>query len=251
LRIFDIQDEIEGIKFCARRLFSESRTFADEKQIRKYSSLVTNVDFEKLFYTESFDGFVSGLCGTPYETVLLRLKSDSTRQTLFDVETVLDLYYSRTRLLYINKYTKGKEQKLFKKLYGSETDLYNISTVIRAKQYYQIQNEEIYSLLYEGGYRLKKEDISRMVKAQSIEKLMQEIANTPYRKIFENSDTFFEDGIFNYIYELHRKNLKNEAYSNSAVISYIYLKKLEIKNLISVIENVRYKRARGVRELDS
>ncbi len=239
LKIYDIHDEVEGIKFCARKMYSKTETHFNERYIRKYLMIDGTVDFLLLLEAKNFDEFMAIIEKSDYKEMFLSLKSDVSRQTLFNIETILDFYYIRTIIKYINKYSKGKENKSLRMLFGTEIDLLNISSIIRAKRYYKMSNEEIYPILFMDGYRLKKEDITKMVETETASLAVSEIKNAAYRNIF-SGDEFFEKNIDFYIFNMHRRQLRSEPYSNASVVSYLYLKKFELKNIITVIEGVRY-----------
>ena len=67
---------------------------------------------------------------------------------------------------------------------------------------------------------------------------MQE--ETPYGEAFSLEDRFIEKRIEEYLLKLNRHLFLTNPYSIQAPLCYIYMRRVEIKNIVSIIEGIRY-----------
>ena len=102
-------------------------------------------------------------------------------------------------------------------------------------------DQEIYTCIIPSYYRLSESLITEIVNSTSLEQALEIIQkNTPYADAFHPEDRFFEKRKNDYLMRLHRRVYTNHPYSIQAAISYVYLRRIEINNIVSIIEGIRY-----------
>ena len=77
-----------------------------------------------------------------------------------------------------------------------------------------------------------------MANSKNTEELKSCIDKTPYAEIFDGE--LFETEITKYMYSLSKRLLKLYPYNYAGLISYFRMKEIEIRNIFSVIEGIRY-----------
>ena len=84
-------------------------------------------------------------------------------------------------------------------------------------------------------YRMKK-----LVKAKNIEELNEILKKTVYSNISTDDIYELECNMKKYLHGLYIKNFKSNLLSINCIYSYLNLVELENKDIISIIEAVRY-----------
>ncbi|MGI6124122.1 MAG: V0D/AC39 family V-type ATPase subunit, partial [Acetivibrionales bacterium] len=95
--------------------------------------------------------------------------------------------------------------------------------------------------------RLNKKVLERLLNASNVEEYIAVLKKTPYGFLFEGQDQLlFEHNYLEYIYKLHRMYFRRQPFSVACIISYLRLKELELSNIISIIEGIRYGLSEGM-----
>ncbi len=232
--------EIELLKRMLRTI-DAGHAVADEMLIPPFLKDHISIDVDGLQGASSIREFMEKLRGTRYERVMAPLLHMTEHQNLFSVEMTLDLYYFEQVTRMRDALKDKQDRRLLQISMGSEADLLNILWIYRCKKYYSIPKEIIYAFVIPNGYRLKQADIRAMVDAPNEQALTAIIAQSPYRAAFDKgAGRFYEHSYDNYVYWMHKKLSQQHPFSILSVISYAHLKQMEIKNITSIVESIRY-----------
>jgi len=199
------------------------------------------LNIPKLALSRNLEELIAGLKGSSYYEVLRPFMITAPESRLFSLEMALDLYYFKM-LQDATQRLHGKDQEIARQVYGTEIDAFNIFWIYRAKQLYRKDKEWIYSYIVSSYYKISRKDIDRMVSANSTEEFLSAVKDTPYNDLFHG----YEPGEYEYhywelMYRMHRKNFRRDNFSIACVISFLRLKEIELNNIISIIEGIRYK----------
>ena len=240
LKALEIQDGIEKLKVFLRLLH-----IGQPEQVAGYAFDIPfgneHINAEDLAKLNSFSGLLEFLRPTPYYQALSSFSDDPTRQDLFYFEVALDTYWAKIIYRYIKKYLSEDDAKISLKTYGTEIDLDNLIFLLRCKERFQMSSEEIYACIIPNYYRLKETTITKIVNSTSVSDAQRIInTETPYGSAFNSEDRFFEKRKNDYMAHMHRRILSVYPYSSQAAISYIQLRRIEINNIVSIIEGIRY-----------
>ncbi len=223
-------------------------TIYDERNIEYSQTELTlllndkSLDVSRLANSKDIGAFLSNLSNTQY-SFLLKLQE----QNIFTLEMQLDLNYY-LKLWKLTKSLKGKNQSVMKHIIGTEIDLRNITWVYRFKTFYTLSPSFIYTYLVPINYRLKTTSIIKMTETKSRQELIEEILSTSYGKLYEKENR--NGGNFNEDVEMVFKKKMHHIYKHpkeapqgsiSEIVSYLHWKEVELSNLTSLIEGVRYK----------
>ncbi len=175
---------------------------------------------------------------------------------------MLDIYIDKFRLKYTNgsliklEYTNEQNEfyrqyfsKLYKKaekykdkalidIIGKQIDLYNILWTFRAKKYYKFEDKQEQNIPIPIHYKLSSEILDKLNNSQLPPEDI--ISKTIYQE-FTLEEEKMETEIQNYLYRLYINYFKTKSFSLTMIISYIELRQIQIKNIITIIEGIRYK----------
>ena len=183
---------------------------------------------------------LKALEGTEYYPVLMKVRM-SGRAEGFDYETALDMYHFSSIWKDRDRIVSGDSVKAISRIYGSRFDMLNIWFIKRAKQYYEMPEAEIYTLIIPVLYRLRQEDIRALVTSESEDQFAAALAQTFYGKQYENLAPDNLEDMYGYVLrDVLRQEAKKHPYSAATLYRYLYLKEHEGEKLIAAVECVRY-----------
>lgn len=242
LNLYFMHYEIAILKKCLRNALENREFHLDLTPFQDFFKKHSKLDFMKLSASENLQEFISALEGSPYYDLLTNL-SDTSKPNLFDFEMHLDLMYFKTMWKTKRKLLSRKEQTAMLQCFGSKLDMLNIQWIYRSKKYYQLSSADIYSLLIPIRYHLKKEDITAMATAQTVEEFYAALQHTFYGSLALTSLDGTPDLEFLYeqvLNRVHRITRQRNPYSVATLNSYLYVKGVELHKIITVIECIRY-----------
>lgn len=232
------RQEIEDLKKMLRTLqMGENIDQIDRKLffINKYSV----IDFNKLFSANDMRTFVNGLKGTNFFNILNPLLIDDNKIDLFSAEMALDMYYYK-KLIAGLELVSGTDKKVATNIIGLEADLRNIMWVYRGKNYYNISKELLYRYHIGYSYKLNKKDLKKLINANDVEEMIEILKKTPYNDILSPDEHYWEKEFYEYILDVHDKNISMNPFSIAPILGYIFAKEVEIMNITTIIEGIRY-----------
>lgn len=241
LGIYFIRYEVALLKTCLRSIFGHKDLFFDPSLLMEFFSRHSFLDMEALSKVSTIQELKDCLKDTPYSAVFARL--DPSQAKLLDYENQLDLYCYKQLWVGLQKYTRKGEQKLITASFGSSMDLLNIQWIYRSKKYYRLSGPVIYSILIPVKYKLKPEQIKKLVDAESMEEFSAVLKTTPYAIVegeFKERGMSLEDSSRVIEDKLHLAAGRKDPYSVATILSYLYFKGEEIRKLVTAIEGVRY-----------
>ncbi|MDF2674526.1 MAG: V-type ATPase subunit, partial [Clostridiales bacterium] len=132
---------------------------------------------------------------------------------------------------------------VFYNLVGSSIDMLNLRWIYRGKKYYKITPEELFNYTVNKGSRFNYRKIKEFCYCNSINEFLSMARETPYAFMFKGcpeDDTFIERRMNRYLY-FKMKDVKRKYNMDlSVLLAYLELIEFEIRDIISMIENVRY-----------
>lgn len=192
--------------------------------------------------TTNIDELVQALKDTVFYNSM-RLVQELPNATAFDYEIALDLFFFTYLWKKKNKIFKGDELKHIGMNLGTEIDTLNIMWIHRAKRYYHLSSEKIYSMIIPVYYKLRKHQIKSLVESEDENSFLAELSMTHYGKCIADEDITSGNGektFERYLIACYQKLFKLNPYSLSAIDAYLKDKELEIKNLVTLAECIRY-----------
>lgn len=241
IRSLYMKYEIEDLKVLARSIFNGKDPKTLEKSLiflGKYSQ----VEPEKLLEAETIRDLIYSLKGSEFYEFLIPLV-DGRRENLFRFEMALDMGYFnilQSRKLKIS----AKDKRLLRKWEGTVADLYNIQWVYRGKKYYNLSPEELLNYTISFGDKLTYKDRKEICYTKSLEELFRIVNNTVYSFMFKReeiaTDIYMERRINRFLYYRIKDLNRKSPLSIVQTIEYVWLLEFEVRDVISIIESIRY-----------
>lgn len=201
-------------------------------KIRNLSELYNEID--ELDSCRNLQEFFDFIKDTKYNEIFLKYSNEyfgPENKSLFKLENKLERMYFED--LYKN--IKKLNENNVKDIVGRQIDLFNVLWIYRSQKYYGFSNE-IRENLIQVNYKLSQDEINQLLSGQHYEEVL---GNNIYTKVL-NFEGNLEEKIIKYLNALYIRKFKNDMFDISMVISYIELKEQQIKNIINIIEGVRY-----------
>ena len=148
-------------------------------------------------------------------------------------------YNNKLLYLYTKRYLKNDKDIL--ELIGTKIDILNILSIYRAKKYYNLPKDKIMDKLIKVNYKIPKDTIIKLCEQTSIQDLFKVLEETRYRHIFiADNEEQIEKKAKQYLYKIYKKHLRQDLLKFSNILAYIFLREIEIENIINIIEGTRY-----------
>lgn len=242
INIMFLKIEIESLKLLFRvfeagnvqqEILEESLLF-----LTRYEEL----NIPKLALSRNLHELLAGLQGTGYYELLRPFLSSPKECRLFNLEMALDLYYFRSLQDNFLKLLSGKDRQIAGGIIGMEMDMFNLFWIYRSKLIYQTDKELIYSYILPHYHKISRKVVDSLIAARNADEFMGVLKDTDYGPLFSGEGPgIFEHHYQEMVYRVHKKKFRQDNFSIACIISYLRLKEVELNNIISIIEGIRYK----------
>ncbi|MDF2609144.1 MAG: H+transporting two-sector ATPase subunit [Lachnospiraceae bacterium] len=232
--------EINILKTCIQMIYSEKEDY-DLSAFNLFFEKHSNINVSALASSKSMEEYIGYLKGTEYYSMFVRMQNTSGI-TSFDYEMMLDIYYFRKMWKLKDKLLSGDNLKALTHSLGSEIDLLNILWLYRSKKFYDIHPQNAFSYIIPISYKLKKEQLSKLLDAVTIDEFVNNLKHTHYSNIIPSLlDGTMEIAYQKILTKINQLNASKYPNSMAPVNFYLYKKQLEIKRLTTALECIRYK----------
>jgi V/A-type H+-transporting ATPase subunit C len=153
---------------------------------------------------------------------------------LEEIEVKLDKYY----FCEIFKLSKKANHEL-EEMIGKEIDLLNIIWIYRSKNNFEYSPEQIQEILIPIQYKINKKIKNDLLNASDFEEIKSILSHTVYKNVFKDEENIERDKN-KYLYDIYSKYFQTKMFNICTVFCYINLIDIEIRNIINVIEGIRY-----------
>ncbi len=201
----------------------------------------TEINLYRLSMCKTYDSFIDALGNSCYRQILSKFKpAPNGAIDIAGAEDALNIYSYKELYDAISKRKSKKERENLKALCDSINDFCNISRVLRLKKYYSLTPLQIKSHLLPFG-TINDAKIDSMCNAKNTDELFEIISTTRVGKRIKNMDIDKEERLSIVSrYNTCKKNLYYSSDPAVVLLSYMYVSEAELKNIITIIEGVRY-----------
>ncbi len=237
LWVFLERNEIDFLKRILRLILSHDP--AREELFSLLPSYKMGLDPTACLQAQSLLDLVESLRGSGYDKVLAPYTL-TPQESTFEMENALDEYYFDKLKDGAKKYlSKGDLQNTLDFI-SAEIDVHNILWAYRYKKYYSFGKEDVLNHLLPNRYKLRKEALNKIADAD-IRDFGKVVAGTRYGALFASgTDLEWDRSVSDYLYQMYVKRLRTNGYNFTTVIAYFYRKEMDISNIITIVEGVRY-----------
>jgi len=153
----------------------------------------------------------------------------------------LDLYFFMTILKLKDKLLSGAERESVTESFGIEIDILNILMIYRCKKLFKFPPELTFKYIIPHWYRLSREELIRLSQSRDTDEFKRLVSKTKYGELFKDGEEhLWETNSMNYKYRIYKSYLRRDSYSLGTALAYLHLKEIDIRNIITLIEGVRY-----------
>ena len=183
----------------------------------------------------TFEDFVKNIDDIHVKRVLepfLNKNMDKDSIIFLSSNALIKAYYRD--LLKLSKKFSSKESEIINVYLAKEINLLNFEMLYRLKFYFDVNNNEIFNYLIEGGYLFNGEKL-REISSLDNEEFMKYISKSKYKSIFKEKDFIYKN-----FQERRLKLFKDEIIKERSdvlyVISVMNVLYIDIKNIICLLE---------------
>ena len=237
-KVFLMEYEINDLQIILRTIARNEDKSGLEKSF-VHSEKYEKCNYQKLLSSKNVAQFIDALNGTIYYEALKTMVQEDVNKREFHMEMKLYILFYKGLMEGINK-LEAKDQEVGRKIIGTKADLINIQWIYRATKYYAISPEEIliYSLPF--GNKLTYQKLKTLCYAKSLEEFKQMAEKfIGYQLFTDSEDEFLDRNIDKCIYEFVLRFLRGDE-SIAQTLAYIYTLEIEVKDLTSLTEGIRY-----------
>ena len=211
-------------------------------QFPDFLSKHTRLDINRLANARDYKEFLSALGSTPYYGILKLYKPDANgRLPVSDIENKLYEIVMCNMLEIINKRTKGSERRELLALFQTMNDYSIFSRILRLKKYYRLSPEIIKANMQPQYSSLSPKIIDKMCEAESVDEVLRIMRGTRRGRIMDKTGYIHTDDINPRVqYRIAKKNIHFSNNPSVVMISFMFLSEIELMNVISLIEGIRY-----------
>lgn len=202
---------------------------------------LTKINLKSFTSVRTYDDILEVLKGTVYLPVLQKFKpKDGERIQIAEIETSLDNEICRRLLESISKSKNKRDREQLKDIFLSFLDFKNVARILRLKKYYKFSHDKIKKNLIPYG-KLRDKVIDELCSAETVQEVFERSRSTYLGKLMSklqyNDQTQITDALLSMYCKHH---LRLSINPTIVMISYIYLKEIELKNIVNIIEATRY-----------
>lgn len=206
-----------------------------------YLEAHTKIDLTALSKAKNYDEFLAALENSRYKKLLSPYKPASEKN--IDVPRIENVMYSDMydHLFNIIEHTRGKEKKQLTEMFSMHIDLMNFVRVLRLQKYFHMKPNAIREQLFDHG-SVRSQVLDEMCAATSSKELFEIAAKSSVGKRIAKMEYNYAGEIASRgRYEHSRRLIRFSTVPTVVMMSYYFLERAELTNIINIIEGVRYK----------
>lgn len=238
LKFIFFRHEVTILKTCMQLAFSHINSI-DLTAFTTFFSQHSQLNVNELVVSTTMEEFIAKLKDTEYYSLFVHIQNNNP--SIYDYESQLDIYYFKRVWEMKDTVLKGAERKAIKHTIGCQIDLLNIMWIYRSKKFYDIDLSKIYATVIPVHYKLKNEQLTKLVEAATINDFMAILSTTYYgRNMKEPTEGSIENAYRVTMNKIYKQNEKLHPASIAPIYSFFHLKEQEIDRLTTALECIRY-----------
>ena len=231
--------EVEDLKLVIGSICSDRRhsvTLNDLTYISAYSEFPAS----SVLGAATIAELAANLRHTRYYKALMPFAAVASPDFI-KIDHALNLLNYRAKMNVFKKTLSGASKRVAVSLYGTQADLENILYIYRIKKLYRLPASEILIYLIPCEYRIRNRELLGLAECDDVGSFIGLVRRTFYGFLFPaGRESEWESIHTEYFYQLHRRNLRVHGGDVGVAFSYLFMKETDIKNIIMIIEGVRY-----------
>lgn len=239
-----VSAEIDIILSCMR--FINAGSEGQIESIPIYLNGITSFDLIEIAKMRSFPELLEFLKKTRYYELLKDIKPDENgRVDCGKCEYILRNYYFEG-LVEASKHYRRSEADKLDLMILTDIDLINIINAYRLKEFFGSDEREIFDKTFSFEGRISNAKLAELYSADNGEEFIKRFSKTYYGRIIAENGLDSKNGgdlelsANKLRYKYAKAALRDSQTASVSVYAFMYLMGVEVRNLISIIEGVRY-----------
>ncbi len=233
--------EIENLK-AALRIREGNRGIEDLKYIIR-KELPHSLPYQSIAEAKTIEDVLAYLIETPYLGPVKSVLDDyKQRGTPFPIEIALEIDFYKRLKERVDALDRT-DRRIAQRLIGLEIDLKNIGWLVRLKFYYSVPIGDLIDYIIPGGYRMTSDKLRQALAADSMKDVLSVALEKSFRPIADlmkkeedlSKLYLLEIILWSYLVSEAKKTLGGFPFTIGTVLSYLILKRTEIRNLITIL----------------
>lgn len=196
----------------------------------KFLKSRSKIKFDNFNKAKNYNDLLNNVYKTEYYEIL---KLNINKNLDFDINKIETELYNNIFEMFLNVINKlnFKIRKKIKKFLYSCVDISNVIRITRAKKFYNSDDNYILDIIFNfGNYKFSKYEF------------LKDSNFSNFNLFGDNINSIQELEKFSKImrFKWSKKNIRYSNISEVVGFSYVFLKEMEISNLINIIEGIRY-----------
>jgi V/A-type H+-transporting ATPase subunit C len=211
---------------------------------------ITVADGEKLLAAKSLRDVLESLRGYPLYDILAEplKRAEKEGGTLFRPKMAMDVFFL-TRILSKGKKLPGSEGRGVRQIFGTRADLINMYWIYRSRRFFSLTPEEALGLTLPVRYKLNFDTLTSFAFAPEVPSMVKLLRESPYGEAFRTSggdevpevgEMALEHNLYRILWRTASAIFRSGSAGVHVVLAYLTLRELEVKDLFTIIEDVRY-----------
>ena len=237
-----LQIEIKQILLTLRFL-KETERGGQISQLPLFANKMTSFDLQKLVNVNTYDELLTILKHTPYFKILLPLKPKPGEELDYTAcEIALNAYYHTEVLGHIKHEFSGEAKEQLLDVFNTQIELDNITKIYRLKKYYKSSPEDIIKVLNPTYVKIPRKTLVKWIETKTADEFVDALSTTAYKSSINRKDfVYIEYHMDAIMYNVNKHFIRFATDPNVVLIAYLNLLEIETRNIIDIIEGVRYK----------
>ncbi|MDV3429015.1 MAG: V-type ATPase subunit [Bacillota bacterium] len=241
LQLLFLQLQIEDLKVIFRAKYVDKKEDIRHLLIT-YGSPMNQIPYDELIAEKNMEALSKKLKDRKLFKHIPPLLFNFNNESLFRLEMALDFeYFSAVR-----KFIKTMDEdngEILREINGSIIDMLNVQWIYRGRHYYKLSPEELFNYTIYKGNKINSCMIRKLCYAKDDDEFYSLISGTVYGSIFVNArgkDYLIEKETNTFIKKQLSRYRSTGKLNISLTLSYIQLMEIELRDIISIVENKRY-----------
>ena len=239
-----METEISLILMCIRSFTSDEAEdrIALISRMPIYVEHYMTFNIRKLAEVKNFEELQEVLKGTMfYDTVH---KYSDARMEEIDyagLEHEMNLQYYSKVLETIDKAGSKQGRQQMREIYLSAIELDNIAIIYRLKKYFQASPDSIRKLISPQTFVFSEKQIQNMIECSDADEVIRLLQASKYKRYISSEKFSYIEHYTNMIsFNMNYHFIEFYTDPNLVLLSYMLLSECEIRNVVDIIEGVRY-----------
>lgn len=229
--------EVRDLKLVLRAIIRKEANL-ELKEHFMHDPSREHIDFDKLINLSDMSEITSFMKGTVFEEAFINLEADDISKIEFHLDMMLDSLYFKKLFKSTDKMDK-EDKKIVTDSIALQIDLLNIQWIYRAKNYHELLDEELLNYTLLGGH-LSFKKLKRIIYASDYNNELKLAASKIGAELSEKDDEYLQIRMYGFFLKKLEKMAKKNPMSIAPLVYFIHRLEYESKDIISIIEGIRY-----------